>query len=342
MPISKLAIPHAFIALVCFSSFVQAQPPIAPGRLATHARMVSAVNVRLRRGPSFDAPEDSLVRLGTVVVVNHAKQPRDTSWVHVELTITGTPGYIHSSMLRRIQQRNGPAMAEEIAAERLARRGDPYEWQEQLYEMLTHQRAMPTDSERMGRIALLWMQSFRSMLGSIPRGEHAREPYRSWFMARVHEGFINLDESAGTWRIASEPLFAVHDLHRETRSGDEIAWTVRQMGVRHDCAGRVTCSVASLDSLDAEYLRRNPQGLHAIEALGRIRTVALRSVDAPAGDGTFDATRDCEMLVASLASARAAVAGTTVAPRAGFRGVPASVITGTLAALDQLARRCKA
>ena len=331
----------ALAALTGVAARVDAQRAGPQRELATHARMVSAVNVRLRNAPSYNAAVDSFVPLGTVVVVNQAKQPPDTSWVYVELTMTGAPGYIHRSMLRRIPQRGGPAMAEAIAAERLARRGDPFAWRVQLYDMLTHQRDMPADSERMGRIALLWMQSFRSMLGSIPLGDHEREPYRSWFMGRVHDGFISLDESTGTWQIASEPLFAVHDLHRDTRAGDEIAWTVRQMGVRHRCGARAACIIASLDQLDAEYLRRNPEGLHAAEALQRVRTAALAAVSAPVAADRLDPIRDCKTIERTVASVRAAVAATTVAPRVGFRGVRALDRARTLAAVDSLAARCR-
>ena len=303
--------------------------------------MVSAVDVRLRQRPSFDAPIDSLVPLGTVVIVNDAKQPRDTSWVYVEVRLSGAEGYIHGSMMRRIPQGGGPAIAEEIAAERLARRGDPWEWKTQLFQMLTYQRDMPADSERMGRIGLLWIKSFASLLASIPPGEHVTEPYRSWFLDQVHPGLIVVDESAGTWRIGIDSLLTVHDRHRETRSADEIAWTIRQMGMGRNCGPSVTCNVAWLDSLDGEYLRRHADGAHAIEAFGRIRAVAERALGEPAGAVGFTPASDCEALSFSVASLRAAVAGATIAPRAGFRGVPASVHRRTLGLLDRLAARCQ-
>ena len=318
----------------------EAQPRTAPAQLGTHARMVSAVNVRLRLRPSFDSPTDSLVPIGTVVVVNHAKQPRDTSWVYVELTWTATPGYIHASMLRRIPQGGGPAMAEEIATERLARRGDPFPWKRQLFDMLTYQREMPSDSERRGRVALLWVKSFASLLGSIPPGEHVAEPYWSWFGHQWAEGFISFDESTKAWRVVVEPLFAVHAQHRETRSADEIAWTIRGIGMRDDCGPSVTCNIAALDTLDAAYLRRHPDGAHAIEALARIRTVVARAMGEPDGADGFNRVTDCEALEFSLASVRAAVAGAVIAPRSGARGVPASARLRTLESIDSLAARC--
>lgn len=316
------------------------QPHIAPARLATHARMVSAVDVRIRRSPSFEAPVDSLVPLGTVVIVNDAKQPRDTSWVYVELRPTGAPGYIHSSMMRRILPRGGPAMAEEIATERLARRGDPFHWRLQVFQMLTYQLDVPTESERQGRFGLLWIRTFASMLASIPPGEHEVEPYRSWFLDQVHPGFINLNDSTGTWDIGSASLFTLHDRYRETRSADEIAWTIRQMGGGHRCGPSVACNIAWLDSLDAEYLRRHPDGSHAIEAFARIRAVTERALGEPAGAVGFHPRSDCEALAFSVASVRAAVANATIAPRAGFRGVPAIVQRQTLAVLDKQAARC--
>jgi hypothetical protein len=132
---------------------------------------------------------------------------------------------------------------------------------------------------------------------------------RSWVAARAAE--IRYSEPGGQWIIDRDIILEGQATYRATAVADEIAWLAVENGLTGECEGYLVCSLESIDKLEGEYLRRQPEGEHVEEAAARIKWI----IDFYKGDskpsGYFNATQDCAPLknvVTSLESALAASA----------------------------------
>jgi len=118
--------------------------------------------------------------------------------------------------------------------------------------------------------------------------------------------------------LANGPVWALHAQHEHTASADDMAWLAATNGLPGECEGFISCYLDIRNQLQGEYLRREPDGRHAGEAVATIaRTADLIAAPAtPHQAWQFDATRDCRELTASVDALVQAVTGTVVASRA--------------------------
>ena len=244
-------------------------------------------------------------------------------------TMQNIDGYIHADLTRQVtRELNRTAIAESIANERLARKGDDFEQRVELFDWLTEVIREPADHALAGRLALLRIRALRSVLTSIPFGRR-RPPYDAWVEA--HRDLVRYNEPGGEWIVRNEALRAIHDEHIESSSSDEIAWMVYENGIGGECEGYVPCYMTWLVKLDGEYLRHHPEGRYAARVLQRVNDVVKGLLDTPVPSDYFNPARDCTEMIAATAALRSAIEGTSGTER-----------DTTIALLDQIARPCVA
>jgi hypothetical protein len=188
-----------------------------------------------------------------------------------------------------------------------------------------------TDPDGRARIDLNRLRAISAALSAVPSGARGRrEPYTSWLTAQ-HDTVI-YDEPGGRWMLADGPIWDLHTRHMTTAAADEIAWFAVRNGLSGECEGQLTCYLSSLNRLQGEYLRRQPDGRHAADALHTLqRTADILSEPANTTLGhDFVPALDCREMVTSLDALTAAVASTRVASR-----------TDALKSLSALRHRCQ-
>jgi hypothetical protein len=167
-----------------------------------------------------------------------------------------------------------------------------------------------SSGEPSARLALLWLRSVKWMLASIPLAERDGEPNNDWL--RTHQELVAWSEPAGEWLIDAEVIWKLHDQHRESAVAEEMAWLAVQNGLPGECEGYVPCDAHGMNSLDGEYLRRYPRGIHVGEIVERVKGTleqAVRLMAEPDGQRFLNPATDCGDLKAPLIALRAAVAG---------------------------------
>jgi hypothetical protein len=183
--------------------------------------------------------------------------------------------------------------------------------------------------EPRGQVTLDWLRALRGVLQAIPFARTDDPLFSNWLEA--HDELVVYNEPGGTWMIASDLVWKLHDEHRRSSAADEIAWLAATNGVPGECEGYVPCYAARLDWLEGEYLRRHPDGRHRAEALNRIAESLTLTLDdmLKRYPDLLTVPDDCADLNSALGRLRPAVAARldAAAKRA-------------LEPIDRLAERC--
>ncbi len=274
------------------------------------ARITAAANVTLRLMPSPDATAVTQLPLGTELV-EASPAGLEKTWVRVRLA-DGREGWLQANLTRPFD-RNWPwPVFDRIIADRLNRKGDGFPSAVELVAFIERVAPEYTDPDGRGRVELARLRATSAALSAVPFGAGRREPYASWLAAR--KSFVTYDEPGGRWMLRDEAVWDTHAAQSETTSADDIGWFAVGNGLAGECEGHLPCYLVWRNRLHGEYLRRQPSGKYAAEAVGVIKATAdlLLAPSKPGSSYDFDRTRDCRDVTQSIDVLTAAVQGTRV------------------------------
>jgi hypothetical protein len=154
-----------------------------------------------------------------------------------------------------------------------------------------HRRVAPeyTDPDGRARIDLDRLRAMSAALAAIPSNGLKRDPYASWLKA--HEADVIGNEVAGTWMLSNSKIWDLYRRHERTTSADDLAWLAVTNGLPGECEGFLPCYVEWRNRLQGEYLRRQPAGRHAEEAVGAIKQLADLLARAPPAERSLVRSR---------------------------------------------------
>jgi len=295
----------ALVAVPC----VLVPSEVAAGQL----RITAVSNATLRAMPDAEAEAVAQVPLGTELV-EAGPAGLEKTWVRVRLG-DSREGWVLASLTREVDPVWRWPIFDEIISARLARKGDGFPARSELVAFVDRVAPEYTNPEGRAAIALARLRAIDAALDAIPFGGARREPYASWLAER--RGEVVYDEPGGRWMLASGPIWALHDEHAASASADDIAWLAATNGLPGECEGYVSCYLDVRNLLQGEYLRREPDGRHAAEAVGVVQRTAdlLVAPAEPRQAWQFDTARDCRELTASIDALVDAVNGTVVPER---------------------------
>jgi len=157
------------------------------------------------------------------------------------------------------------------------------------------------------------------------------EPYGAWIRGRLDAA--KYFESAGHWMVNPEYVKAVYLEHRDSKSGEDIAWFYVTNGLIGECEGDVPCYVYWQNELNGWYLATHPRGRHTDESNAGIAQSLNGAMDNLLGFprvlAEFDPKTRCSELHKSLDPLAAAVTASNSARK-----------TEALAAIDRYAKLC--
>ena len=304
-------LPLAFLLLsIPFSLTGRAAP--AQDRAAV-LRITAAANVTLRALPSPTAPAVAQLPLGTEVT-DAGPAGLDKTWIRVNLG-DGREGWLLATLTKPLDRSWRWPTFDRIIAERLGRKGDGFPALAELVTFIERVAPEYTDPDGRARIELFRLRATAAALASIPPRGGRRDPYAPWLAARKAD--VVYDEPGGRWLLASQTIWDLQASHANTSSADDLAWLGVTNGLGGECEGHLTCYLQWHDRLQGEYLRRQPGGRHAEEAVGAIKDLAdlLIQPGKPNEAYEFDRARDCRDLTASIDALAAAVRATRAATR---------------------------
>ena len=280
-----------------------AKPEGGPG-----GRITVAANVTLRALPSTTAAPVAQLPLGTLLT-DSGPAGLDRTWVRVKLT-DGREGWLRGNLTHSLNHAWKWPTYDRIIAERLARKGDGFAAQAELVAFIDRVAPEYTDPDGRARIDLAHLRAVQATLGSMPFDAGRREPYAAWIAARKSE--LTYDAPAGRWILSSAPIWELQTKHANTALADDIAWFAVTNGLPGECEGYLPCYLRWRNRLQGEYLRRQPNGQHAEEAIGLVKTTVdtLSAPSKPHETYDFERTRDCRDVTASIDALVAAIKNT--------------------------------
>jgi len=287
---------------------------IAAAAAAGQLRITAVANATLRAMPEAGADIVAQVPLGTTVA-EAGPAGLDKTWVRVRLPDT-REGWVLASLTRTLDRDWPWPTFDAIVASRLARTGDGFPAATELVAFIERVAPDYTNAEGGAGIELARLRAMAAALRSIPFGGGRREPHASWLAERVGE--VVYDEPGGRWILAGGPIWDLHARYAATSSADDIAWLAVTTGLPGECEGHLACYLDIRNRLHGEYLRREPDGRHATDAVGVVNRTAelLVAPERPHQAWQFDKQRDCRELLGSLDALAEAVGATVVPERA--------------------------
>jgi hypothetical protein len=293
------------------------------------ARITAAANVTLRDAPSPQAPAVAQIPLGTEVA-DASPDGLDKTWIRIRLA-DGREGWVIANLTWPLDKFWRWPTFDRIIVDRLSRTGDGFPAAIELVSFIDRVSVEYTDPDGRARIDLSRLRALSAALSAVPAGARGRrEPYTSWLASQ--KSSVIYDEPAARWMLADEPIWELHTRHMSTPTADEIAWFAVSNGLSGECEGSLTCYLTSRNRLQGEYLRRQPDGRHAADAVLALKKTA-ELVAAPATPQrayAFTRPQDCRAFTSSLDALTAAVQATRVEAR-----------NDTLASFATLRRICQ-
>jgi hypothetical protein len=296
-------------------------------------RLVAVSNARLRAEPS-----EEVRILGTVPLGEHLTDVGSTddgTWRRVRTT-DGREGWMLEALTRRVRPGEYLRTVETIILGRLRRQGDGFAALMEVESFIDRVRQDLPDRAAAARFALYRLRAIQMIARAGERYHRPLAPaFAVWLDA--HRTMLVRNEPGGAWLVRRDVILAEHDLYKEERAGDEIAWLAVTIGLPGECEGEAGCYLRWSDFLEGEYLRRVPAGAFVESALRQLRerVTWIR-------EGTIEPPNapshgvDCQVLRDESAPVRAAVAGAQPRwPGAQYER------DRTLAAFDQLLAHCR-
>jgi len=301
---------YAFQVPAASAPSASASPATMPAVKAAAGRITVATNVTLRALPSTTAAAVAQLPLGTELV-DAGLSDLDRTWVRVKTT-DGREGWLRANLTKTIDAAWRWPTFDRIIAERLGRKGDGFAAQAELVAFIERVSPEYTDPEGRARIDLARVRAIQAALGSMPYDAGRREPYAAWINARKSD--VTYDAPAGRWILSSAPIWELQTKHANTASAEDIAWFAVTNGLPGECEGYLSCYLRWRNRLQGEYLRRQPNGRHAEEAIGLVKETAdLLTPTQKVYE--FDRSRDCRDVTASLDALVGAIKNTRAANR---------------------------
>ena len=293
-------------------------PSSTPSKLAP-GRITVATNVTLRALPATTAAAVGQLPLGTELTES-GPTDLERTWVRVK-TADGREGWLRSNLTKPIDAAWRWPTFDRIIAERLGRKGDGFAAQAELVAFI--ERVLPeyTDPEGRARIDLARVRAIQAALGSMPYDAGRREPYAAWINERKVD--VTYDAPAGRWILSNAPIWELQTKHANTAVAEDIAWFAVTNGLPGECEGYLPCYLRWRNRLQGEYLRRQPNGRHAEEAVGLVKETA-DTLAPPQKVYEFDRLRDCRDVTASIDALVGAIKNT----RAPNRDAAVTSLTG--------------
>jgi len=274
--------------------------------------------VRIRESPSARGKVRAQLPLGSTVALDgHV----ENEWLHV--WFGRNEGWMIPSALVPIQPGHEIDALERVVTDSLVRDDDDFPGRVELVELIesyARRQIMEAKFETRGRFALYDLQAVSRAAVAVPSAEG---------FLNYHKEQLQWDGPGGSWMLNRQAFLNLYDRYRGTRSGDELLWAAVCNGVPGECEGDIGCYLSRVGLLEGTYLREEPHGRHAHDAMVQLAERASRLADGPRRPD-FDSTTDCPRIIEEGGHLREVVEGSGVA--GGDRA---------LAALDRLVKSCE-
>lgn len=280
--------------------------------------ITSASNVRLRIAPGTDAAVVAMLPLGTELSIT-APDRRD-GWIPVRtMNDEEQQGWIDDSLTLSVSAATYPDAVAGLIAARLAREGDGFGAQVELLDLIESALQEDWSPDNAAKLALQRLLALRRVLSTIPFNRSRWDAtLREW--VESHSNEIRYNEPGGSWILRQEPIRELYDEHQSTEAADEIAWLAVTNGLAGECEGHLVCYMEWVDSLQGEYLRREPSGRYVEDAADRVRWVADYHQRIEPARFYFSPESECSELIAVIASLESAVLGSSISAREELAG----------------------
>lgn len=284
---------------------------VTPEIVTSQALITSAANVRLRSAPDPKSPVLAMLPLGTDLEL--VESSRRGEWIPVR-TRTGEEGWVAETLTLPVSDSTYSEVIRGLITARINREEDGFVAKAELVGFT--ERALERDwtVEDRAWFELQRLHALAAALWTVPFNR-ARWDDRltSWIAARAAE--ISYDEPGGRWLINRDMIVGLQDKYDSTAAADELAWFAVQNGLSGECEGFLVCYLQWSDTLEGDYLRRQPAGRYVEEAAARVERAIEYYKSISDLSKIFDAERECAALNRLVASLDAGLRGSTAAQR---------------------------
>lgn len=233
------------------------------------SKITTVSAMRVRKEPQVAAQEITRLKLGTVVNATTRSDNQDTIsgksdyWYLVALP-NGQSGWLFGGLLLDHNPSQREQLLRQIIEARLEAENTDFADRLEIYDLAgratTEAKAVNTRAE----FELLKLLALANT-GPMFRDDRAdKSPYREWFKA--HSAEVIPNEFAGGYNLRTELLWKLETKYHTLPIAERIAWAAAENPQPHDCEGDEVCHLFTFAD-GVEYLRRHPNGAHAVEAI---------------------------------------------------------------------------
>ncbi|HET9370275.1 MAG TPA: SH3 domain-containing protein [Vicinamibacterales bacterium] len=288
--------------------------------------ITTSSSVRLRAAAAADARVVAELPLGTEVSACGAVT---NGWREVE-TAAGIRGWIHGGLVEDLAPPSRVDTIERLIRKRLSRKADPPAARLELAALVERVMSEAATPQQKARMELARLRAVGGVIEALPVGARPGEPFDAWIDA--HQALIEYHHVTGRYILRTDAVLKAHARHERSAAtvAEELMWLAVTNGFAGECEGILRCYIGRTDATEGDYLRAYPEGRHVDAVIRRLQDRANWWLSRMTPVYGFEAALQCGELSPMIENLKFAVATASHPDR-----------NGTIARLDEVARRCR-
>lgn len=237
-------------------------PKATPKPVEQAQVIVSVTSARLRSEATTSSETMQFLKIGAIYPVIE----KTAAWYKIR--VGDKTGWISNTVSQQFVPANRAEVYQAISAKYFKQQSMDFATASQLYDFLTLAEKQVTTPRQQADLGFKRLLALQAALRKIPMDKADKEPYKSFIKNK--DSLIVYSDPSAEYYVISDLFWDLHEKHKGTPIGEDIAWAASQNYLPGECEGYVNCYLHTLRVTRGEYLNFYPAGKNAKKALTEI------------------------------------------------------------------------
>lgn len=237
-------------------------PKTTPKPVEQAQVIVGVTSARLRSEASTSSETLQFLKIGAT----YPMVEKTATWYKIKAG--DKTGWISNTVSQQFVPANRAEIYQAISAKYFKQQSMDFATASQLYDFLTIVEKQVNNSRQQADLGFKRLLALQAALKKIPMDKQDKEPYKSF--VKNKDNVIVYSDPSAEYYVISGLFWDLHEKHKGTPIGEDIAWAAAQNYLPGECEGYVNCYLHSLRVTRGEYLNFYPAGKHSKKALTEI------------------------------------------------------------------------